>query len=284
MPGLLQEPYPLEENPWRRLRRAALIGLFVGLFLLLFQPFGLQLWQTERKTLKILGFGVVTALITAVVYLTPAWVWPAQFREERWTVGREILLLNTNLLLIAVGNRLYLNTLLGADTHPLDWLGTVVVTYLVGLFPVGASVLGNYILRLKRFAARASAVPVSAPTTAPPAAELVLVAENEKDTVRVSPSDLLFVESADNYSTIVYWEGDKLARTLLRSSLSRLEGQVPPASGVVRCHRSFLVNLQQVEKVTGNAQGYRLHLAGGQVQVPVARRYNDSLIARLKAS
>ena len=72
-------------------------------------------------------------------------------------------------------------------------------------------------------------------------------------------------------------------KLLLRSSLSRLEAQIIDRSNIVRCHRSYVVNLDRVERVTGNAQGYKLHLFGGQFQVPVARRYNDSLIGQLKS-
>ncbi|WP_266369044.1 LytR/AlgR family response regulator transcription factor [Tellurirhabdus rosea] len=280
---LLNQPYPLEENPWVRLRRTALIGLFVGLFLLIFQPFGLQLWRTDYKAAKILGFGVITAVMTAGSYFVPAWIWPAQFREERWTVGREIFWVTTNIMLIALANQLYLNWLIGKYTHPFGWLGTILVTYLIGVFPTGASVIANYIIRLKRYAGEAATVPVHAvhPVAEQQTRPLTLTAENGKDTLSLPPACLLYIESSDNYSTVVYLKEDKLAKTLLRSSLSRLEGQINEPD-IVRCHRSYLVNLELVEKVTGNAQGYKLHLLDGQAQVPVARRYNESLIARLK--
>jgi DNA-binding LytR/AlgR family response regulator len=93
---------------------------------------------------------------------------------------------------------------------------------------------------------------------------------------------LLFIESSDNYCTVVYLENGQLVKPLLRSSLSRLESQIDMPH-IVRCHRSYVVNLDRVERVTGNAQGYKLHLMGGQLQVPVARRYNDTLVAELRA-
>ncbi len=82
--------------------------------------------------------------------------------------------------------------------------------------------------------------------------------------------------------TVVYLKNGQPVKPLLRSSLSRLEGQINRPD-IVRCHRSFVVNLDRVEKVTGNAQGYKLHLLDGQFQIPVARKYNDSLVAQLKA-
>ncbi|RYZ20584.1 MAG: LytTR family transcriptional regulator, partial [Sphingobacteriales bacterium] len=93
----------------------------------------------------------------------------------------------------------------------------------------------------------------------------------------------LYIESSDNYSTVVYLKNNQPVKTLLRSSLSRLETQLSGNAVLVRCHRSFIVNLENVEKVTGNAQGYKLHLHEGNFQIPVARKYNDTLVAQLKS-
>ena len=116
---------------------------------------------------------------------------------------------------------------------------------------------------------------------------LTLIADNEKDVLKLQPDDLLFIESSDNYCTIVHLKDEpvgagKLLKPLLRSSLSRLETQINRPH-IVRCHRSYVVNLNRVERVTGNAQGYKLHLLNGQLQVPVARKYNDTLVTELKS-
>jgi DNA-binding LytR/AlgR family response regulator len=64
----------------------------------------------------------------------------------------------------------------------------------------------------------------------------------------------------------------------------QLHAQLPahlPATDVpMRCHRSYVVSRAAIERVSGNAQGYKLHLAAGQVVVPVARKYNDLLPVR----
>ena len=79
-----------------------------------------------------------------------------------------------------------------------------------------------------------------------------MVAENEKDSIELFAESLFYIESSDNYSTIFYEKAGKLQKELLRSSLTRLESQISSES-IVRCHRSFIVNLDKVEKVTGNA-------------------------------
>ncbi|WP_288429335.1 LytTR family DNA-binding domain-containing protein [uncultured Spirosoma sp.] len=287
---LLRQPYPIEEPAGVALRRAALIGLFVGLFLLIFQPFGIAAWQTPYKTPKILGYGVVSFAVTALHFLVWPRLFPAAFSDRVWTVGKAILLIVTNILLITVANRLYLVALTGIKPGMSSWLSMLAITFLIGIFPSVGAVVAGYVIRLRQYVRQAAELPVHTPPAVAEsvhaelteATSLTLVADNEKDTITLQPGELLYIESSDNYCTVVYLKNGQPIKPLLRSSLSRLEGQIDRAD-IVRCHRSFVVNLDRVEKVTGNAQGYKLHLFDGQFQIPVARKYNDSLVAQLKA-
>jgi hypothetical protein len=298
---LFSQPYPVEDSLGQQTLRAALIGLFIGLFLLVFQPFGLSDWQTPNKLFKLLGFGGITFIVTTFNFIIWPRLFPNQFSDTYWTVGREILLVMANILLIAIANRFYLESLVDEEKSGVGWWGMILVTFVIGLFPVTGTVLFNYIRQLKKYSHAAAELPLNSPEsdsqnyennatnrlidTAVPV--LTLVADNEKDSITLSPADLLFIESSDNYSTVVYLKNNPTGqlqpvKPLLRSSLSRLEGQIT-SPHIVRCHRSYIVNLDRIERVTGNAQGYKLHLLGGQFQVPVARKYNETLVAELKA-
>lgn len=295
--GLINQPFPLDDSSARQLRKSALIGLFIGLFLLVFQPFGLNLWKTDDKAIKVLGFGLVTFVITSIVFVVLPRVIPQFFDEKRWTVGREIVLVMANILLIALANRLYMAWLLESKyMSALSWGWMILFTFLVSFFPVVGLVLINYITQLKKYSNAAAALPIHvqeepdrpsseilAAPFAPFAGKTVtLTADNEKDTLTIPSDNLLYIESSDNYCTIVHLKNAQPLKPLLRSSLSRLEKQINNPH-IVRCHRSFIVNLDRVERVTGNAQGYKLHICSGQFVVPVARQYNETLIAELKA-
>lgn len=291
---LLNQPLPVDDSSVRQLRKAALIGLFVGLFLLVFQPFGLNSWGTNSKAIKILGFGLIAFVITSVNFVLLPIAAPRFFDEKYWTVGRQIILVMVNILLIALANRLYLVWLLDSEyISSISWGGMILFTFLISFFPVVGLVLLGYITQLKKYSHAAAAIPIHAQGTdnapfaemlaAPSTSKTVtLLADNEKDTVTALADDLLYIESSDNYCTIVHLKNGQTLKPLLRSSLSRLEKQIDNPH-IVRCHRSYIVNLNRVERVTGNAQGYKLHLYSGQFVVPVARQYNETLVAELKA-
>lgn len=291
--AFLRQPYPGHESTEQMLGRSGLIGAFVGLFLLVFQPFGIDDWQLPAKSLKILGFGLVTFGVLLLDSLGLPRLFPRTFSETNWTVGREIAYILTHMLLITVANRLYLGWLTG---HSLagGWGWVLGMTFLIGIFPAVGVVLTNYIIQLRRYSREAMTLSgelETQPAPAPPALPaplLTLLAENGKDALILAPDDLLAIESSDNYCTVHYRKQAQPAKELMRSSLSRLETQLDeqlPADRrpFVRCHRSYVVNLDYVERVSGNAQGYKLHLAQGALVVPVARKYNDTLIRRLHA-
>ncbi|MGV3559752.1 LytR/AlgR family response regulator transcription factor [Larkinella arboricola] len=292
---LLHQPYPCEDPARRRWAKAFWIGLFVGVFLLIFQPFGLNNWQTPYKTVKILGFGGITFLITAFIYLVIPGLLPKHFNNENWTVGREIFWITALITLIGLANYFYLQWLTGSAIHGPDLAGTLIVTFLIGIFPSAASVVVNYIVQLRKYRESAREIPVrDHPEPSVSAAVeqrplITITAENEKDRLSLPATDLLYIESSDNYSTVVYLKDGQPVKVLLRSSLSRLESQLNPdrdpttgRNPIARCHRSYIVNLERVEKVTGNAQGYKLHVYDGMFQIPVARKYNETLVTQLK--
>ncbi|MDB5239954.1 MAG: LytTR family transcriptional regulator [Spirosoma sp.] len=303
--GLLSQPYPTEESIQKRLIKAALISLFIGLFLLIFQPFGLDDWQTPAKPGKMLGFGLVTFLVMiADSFLLPG-LFPHHFSDSRWTIGKEIVRTILLIAVIAICNRFYLDRLFGASSTVEGWMQMMGMTFVIGIFPTVVAVLTNYIIQLRRYSQSAAKLldysdslawkesPLqeresTAQTNDVLNTTLTLVADNEKDRLRLPADSLLFIESSDNYCTVAYLKSDPTgsgqpSKPLLRSSLSRLETQITGHAHLVRCHRSYIVNLDRVERITGNAQGYKLHLLGGQFQIPVARRFNDSLISRIKS-
>ncbi|WP_019988923.1 LytR/AlgR family response regulator transcription factor [Rudanella lutea] len=291
--SVFRQPYTVLEPPAVQIRIAGLIGLFVGLFLVVFQPFGLAEWQTDYKWLKICGFGFVSFVITAIHFTLWPTLFPRFFAEQHWTVGRAIGFVLLNLLQVTFGNFFYLNLFAKLPFTLDNLIWGVLATLGVGVFPVAGVIVGGYIRRLRTYRDLAAQLhPVGLPPdrespTAEQApaqmpAPVTLIAENDKDSLTLSPTELLLIESSDNYCTVYFLKDRRMQKVLLRSSLSRLESQLMEQPRLVRCHRSYVVNLDRVERVTGNAQGYKLHLLQGELEVPVARRYNETLVAGLK--
>ena len=278
----LTQPYPRDAVDVRRwLLTSAGAGLFVGFFLIVFQPFGATEYHDPRKFLQLGGFGVVTFVCLGSVGLIIRTVFRSWFAERSWTVGKEIFWNVVVIVPIAFGNMVYSDWLFGGGYgNILFWLG---ITAAVGVIPSTVITLLNYTRLLRKYATNDLRIGKQDMESRilPQPDVITFTAENDKDTLTLAVNDLLFIESADNYSEIVFLQNEKIKKALLRGSLSRFEEQAHHPD-IVRCHRSYVVNLQQVESISGNAQGYKLQLKNWPAPIPVARRYGDLVAGYFK--
>uniref|UniRef100_UPI0025CE7D5A LytTR family DNA-binding domain-containing protein n=1 Tax=uncultured Flavobacterium sp. TaxID=165435 RepID=UPI0025CE7D5A len=127
-------------------------------------------------------------------------------------------------------------------------------------------VLGRYLYLLKQWETPANE------QSEPTGNMLAIRPDFGPDMLDLSEEDFLFAESDGNYTTVHYIKGDSAVSQLLRLSLKSLEQQVANNS-IMRCHRSYIVNMGRVAKVKGNAQGYRLFIENASNFVPVSRNY-----------
>lgn len=283
------------------------VGGFVALFLIVFEPFGISQWQTDIKALKLAGFGLVSFIIPVLVSTIIFQIIQKKTIQDNWTVGKEIVVILCILLCIALGNMLY-----GSLLHimPFSWKGFLFAfasVILIGIFPVTLHVLRKHNKLLKINLEKAVSVnqhlhptkiknekderiPEEDPIPNMPdnivgeikvIPKLIFIAENEKDKIELIPEQLLYIESADNYSNIVFIENEKIKKQLISSSLKRIESQLN-SDLIVRCHRTFIVNLKNVKNVEGNAAGYKLSFGIENCFVAVSRNYGNSILDKLK--
>ena len=98
---LLKQPYPYSANPFEHLKISAAIALFLFLFFVLFQPFGLD----RVGTGFLFRFSALNALVSfgipSLIITLGARLFPKRFNQDNWRVVDEIV--TTIVILISVG-------------------------------------------------------------------------------------------------------------------------------------------------------------------------------------
>ncbi len=105
---------------------------------------------------------------------------------------------------------------------------------------------------------------------------------DEKKVLRISvkSDDLLYLESADNYVFIHYLDHKKISRFMVRNSLKKLEPELT-RRGLVRCHRSFMVNFEKVKLIKKEKDGLNIELdLPDKLTVPVSKTYIEHVIRK----
>ncbi len=279
---ILNQPYPFSEKSIPQIVfQSILEGLFVAFFLIVIEPFGLGNWQIENKNFYLFLYGIVTTVCVLILRIIVYLNFSKYQSQSNWTIFKEIISILSLISLITIGN--YLLTSIVFDLkHSVEGFANMFFMVLViGIFPTVFGVMANYLYHFKKYSKEIEVQTIS--TNQSPflkEVKITLIAENEKDTLVIEPENLFYIESADNYSTIFFQKNEQLQKELIRSSLARLVAQINDKN-IVRCHRSFIVNMANVQKVKGNAQGYKLHLDAYNLEVPVARKYSF-LVENLK--
>ena len=92
--------------------------------------------------------------------------------------------------------------------------------------------------------------------------------------------DLLFIEADDNYSTVMWKEAGAIQKKLLRVNLKNLESQLDN-SFTLRCHRSYIVNVNAISAISGNTNGYKLKIYGSDFSIPVSRPKGKEIMEKI---
>jgi len=106
---------------------------------------------------------------------------------------------------------------------------------------------------------------------------------DEKGELRISIvlENLLYVDSADNYATIHYLNKSKLSHFLIRNSLKWIEENLTKDSPLVRCHRSYVVNLDKVKVLRKTKDGIFLELETDNTpDIPVSKTYYERVMTK----
>ncbi len=107
----------------------------------------------------------------------------------------------------------------------------------------------------------------------------MIVFSDEKGTMRLSLkfADLLYLQAADNYVTIVYINKDKLSKYMLRSSLKLIDDEHKNFP-LIRCHRSFMVNFDKAKVIRREKDSLRIELDSPiHVEIPVSKTFMEDV-------
>ena len=106
---------------------------------------------------------------------------------------------------------------------------------------------------------------------------------DEKGELKISimVESLLYIDSADNYATLYYLNKSKITNFLIRNSLKWMDENLSKDTPLVRCHRSYIVNLDKVKVLRKTKEGIFLELdALNTPDIPVSKTYYDRVMEK----
>lgn len=279
----LEAPFPYYLGDDRKnLILITAISVFVTFFLHFYKAHADLTLTFAQKTM----FGGITFLgLTFNIILLPR-IFMKSLDSLRWTVGKYIVHTLGHLAVIGIGSTLldilyicperpFLETLIHANTQ----------VVLKGVIPIAfiTLLIKNRMLQENLRNAQTSNLEldkINLMKEAPRHANLITIQSETSETATFKLPDLLFIEADDNYSTITWKNGHGIEKKLLRVNLKNIEHQLNNPY-TIRCHRSYIVNVNAIARITGNTNGYKLLIRDSDFTIPVSRPKGKEVMERI---
>lgn len=269
---ILKQPYPYYIPFSRSFKLLIFLSMTIPLFLIVFKPFGLNFWEYEYKYWVLAGMALPIFLTLVTNFYGVVKLLPKFFNEDTWSIGKEITWSLWNFFTIVLATGYYWTLVPTEGISGIHWGQHMFYALLLAFVPGSFCIYFNHNRALRRKLEKAHVLNEGLATKMAfyESGMLTLVAENQNDKITVSTDHLILIQSYDNYSKVVWEDKGSLMSNLIRSSLKKIETQIN-FPFIIRCHRSFVVNLSKVEKFEANARDYRLRLSDYPDLVPVSR-------------
>lgn len=240
--------------------------MFSILFINIFVPFNINRWYSDSgliQFLRLSSYGFVVAL----VFLFTQFPLRKLFKIETFTIKSYIPWLALEIILISLVYIFLYGNPLGNFGN--DFVFSLKYTLLGTCLPYSFALLIIYyknqrveILELKN--------KMNQPTK-----KQLLSFKDEYGKMKFSlkANDLLLLESTDNYVSVYFLSGGKVQRKLVRNTLKNLENALKD-DGIIRCHRSYMVNTRNIDFVQKNGKKLLIQLKEMDKDIPVSEKYS----------
>ena len=278
----LNKPFPFIENKSFRILASFLFSGFVYVFLLTFQPFGISNIQ-YYKPIFVLGFFGITFIVLLFSFLVAPVMLKNLFDFDKWTIKKNVIFIILQFFIITVLNWIYNSTIGKEITEQHSLFFFVFITVSVGVIPTLFLIYftEKNLARKNQHIAKNFTNNIQHQINMPENITIKFASKNNDETIIIDLEQFICVKSEGNYLKVFFSEENIFKSKLIRNSISNIEEQLIVFKKVKRCHRSYIVNLDKVEKMTGNARNLNLHISNMNFTIPVSRSFPNAIFKEL---
>ena len=257
----LNKPFPYLDKVRYRILLILIMLVYIVFFMVAFRPFEFENWLTKGWIgLAAMGVYGIIPLIVSQLLIRPV------VKIKTFRVKHLILWFFMELFLLTL-----LMSIIYEDPDYNfigDFVTTLKYTGIVIIFPYSFALL--IIILMQEIKNKPGLSEIDNLKK-----EVNLISfKDERGKVKVSilESEILYIESTDNYITIYFFAGDKVNKQIVRTSLKNLEKEsLSPL--LLRCHRSFMVNINNVIWMKKEGRKYLLKIKNIDTFIPVSRNF-----------
>lgn len=269
----IKQPYPFY---YEELKKVLFLLCFIAiasfLFTYLFDPFVVNIEEHKIDYLWIITLHSLMPIPIAFIYFFL--LKKTVKNTENWTLGKEFLHLAIVLFLIGIASFLIRDFIY---TNPDNWSFRYLWEEIRNTFLVGILLLLIILpLNLQRLINKRSddlkKLPINQQYNNVTDVVVQITTPIKEENFELNIRTFLYAKVDGNYLEIYYDSSTDNEKKMKRLTLKEFLNQLNSYPFIFKTHRSYVVNLNVIESVSGNAQGYVLHLKNySNRTIPVSR-------------
>ncbi|RCS26078.1 LytTR family transcriptional regulator [Polaribacter sp. WD7] len=278
----LSKPYYFNTSIKFKLKISFFFGLFVFCFLYIFKPFYLSLIDHPVILEYTIGIGIIVFIGTFFMVWVPPMIFKRFFNEDKWTIGRNILLLLVGVLI--VGTFLWYFGEMYKEQYNLKKLSLLqylIYSFLVTCLPLSIYIFYNEKYTRERRQEKIGFIKKYKSSITLEKKQILndfikIYSDNKKEYLEFKADDLVYITSQGNYASFFLKKQNSinLKEDILRVTLSKIDTNLKEYPNIIRCHKSYIINSNYIEDIQGNARGYLLKIKHVCFFIPVSRNFS----------
>ena len=266
-----------KSNRWILILVTLIYGIF---FLNVYYPFNINQWY-EEKDIELMVILSSIVILVCLVQLFTQFILRSLMNYQHLTLQTFIIHTFIEILIVSV----LVRWIYGQDVDSItEYVAELIEVFryvvLVLVVPYSAVLIYFYFKRkYNSIKEKLSLVSIDTPSKN----HSFINFSDEKGNHRFSllSDSLILIESTDNYVTIYYLDDKNIKKYMLRNSLRQIASMLEKYH-IVRCHRSYIVNLShiKVQKQTSKSIKLKIPALDNKI-IPVSRTYLNHFVSFL---
>ncbi len=273
----LKNPYHSSTLRWRGFTHSIAISVLITVGFLLIQPFPIQDLPIQEKNILfsfIAGISLIGMLICQ--FLLP-FAFKSFYNEAKWTLGNQFFQSFLMVLIITFGLVYFLsNKALINVEFPIDALKLVVLS----LIPLFIFVVIQELIHDNKFKKKANEMNSGMNN------KVVLQAKNplkilnfkgQNEKLSLIPNQLIYTKINKNESEFYFQNPFGLDKKMIYIEENKVREELKDHPQFKAFHDDIILNVNAIQKITGNARGYAIAIARVNELVSIPSRYKKIL-------
>jgi hypothetical protein len=269
----LRQPFNLLDTQVARLKLVIFCGVFGCMFLIIFQPFNLNLGFSEVNAPVAIIFAFFAVAGMTALSLTQ-FAFRSLFKVKLTTRLSFLMWSLVEFFFIALAIHTVDILLLHLSFFDVgEFLVNLKHTSLVVVLPY---FLGILLLHVQEQLQVVQELTVKINKSARNNDNVTINDEKGKMAMNIAVRNIVYFKSEDNYILLYYKQDQELKKELIRTNLKKLEQELDRPN-LVRIHRSYMINSQNLISAVKTPKGYKVKMDDNVVHhLPVSTTYQKA--------